>query len=106
MDQVLECLIAARKKLDKPENWIQKAYHIGHRACLVGALNFHCINSEHADATNARDFLKNMLGEIPEKWNDAVGRTHTEVLAALDRAIDLRRDSRVLPEHVDLGGEA
>ena len=105
MDPVLECLVAARKKLDKPENWIQKAYHIGHqRMCLAGAIGW---SSDSVDYnTKAREFLAEMLGEIPEKWNDAVGRTHTEVLAALDRAIDLRRDSRVLPEHVDLGGEA
>ena len=83
----LEALRAARARIEKPESWGK-----GHgltpprepALCALGALIF---DGPHAEAI-AR--LREALGtSYVHKWNDAPERTHAEVLAAFDRAIEL-----------------
>lgn len=102
---VLETLIAAREKIKTPEKWTQGAYarvasgdSTAYRDpaatayCAFGAI---CAAAPSAwdeggcvlalRATRARDSLV--------RWNDAPGRTHAEVLALFDKAIQEQRDA-------------
>lgn len=96
-----EILIAARAKIEAPERWTKEAYaldangdHVACdyegavRWCAVGAIGY--VGQELID-TAFREFLPE--GWILENWNDAPERTHAEVLAAFDRAIELAGDA-------------
>lgn len=88
-DEVLDALVKARALIEKPESWAQGT---GNRArmCMVQALNHACRNKGYAVAY---DLLHEATGDrFVSYWNDAPGRTHSEVLAAFDRAIASRRE--------------
>jgi hypothetical protein len=83
-----EVLIAARKLIEKPENWTQRKFRHGDAYCMSGALlaiDGHSIMSSavYAALKQAVPSSFHCLAE----WNDAPERTHAEVLAAFDRAI-------------------
>lgn len=97
-----EILIGARKLIEKPENWTQGAKSrdingkpsvFGYKAsavcwCMLGAM----------EMTGKSLFANNKAQQVIElvinmnsiiRWNDSPDRTHAEVLAAFDRAIEL-----------------
>lgn len=78
-------LIAARKLIEKPENWTQGEYR-GHENgmvtyCLVGAI--HYVNENYFDC--AYEAMQKFMDMSLENFNDT--HTHAEVLELLDRAI-------------------
>ena len=99
-----ELLVKARALIENPKTWIQ-----GHGAedsagleiaavspdavsfCAIGALDRACFNLRvgfcSIVATAALQRLDGMVDNELGFWNDALGRTHDEVLAAFDRAI-------------------
>ena len=89
-----EVLRAARKLIERPENWV-KGYFIDHipgcrRFCATGAIR-QVSNWSYTQAdTDARDYLARAADtEYIVAWNDQPNRTHVEVLAAFDAAIAL-----------------
>lgn len=95
-----EILIAARAKIEDPENWIQgveaRAEDGTHVVpwstdavcwCAIGSIR--SVVGRCAPYWLARGYLdKTTTGDTAE-YNDATGRTHAEILAAFDRAIAL-----------------
>jgi hypothetical protein len=86
---VRDVLVAARKKIERPENW--SSYGSGDRDfdqhCTVMAID-RLTNIEWALRDNAIKTLKAVNGiSRLAIWNDMPGRTHTEVLAVFDKAI-------------------
>lgn len=85
-------LVAARKLIEKPEHWCQGRYHIGEASCAEGAVL--SVTSEYDDTqTNiaragAFAALDRAVGGYIVDFNDAPGRTHSEVLAVFDKAIE------------------
>lgn len=89
-----QVLIAARKLIEKPENWTQGKYRRsredGMSYCSDGALmqadgvlNSGCLSDSYWEACQLlRD---NMFGDVVF-FNDT--HTHAEVLAAFDKAIE------------------
>ena len=101
-DEVVSVLLRARKLIEDPARWCRRATS-GEAACLgiyIGRASAQsyftaeCFSAALALVVNAIDrdpthgALANML--TIGLWNDAPDRTHAEVLAALDRAIELR----------------
>lgn len=106
---VRDILIAARAKIEKPENWVREYYAfdrsghytnpIGERAacwCILGALGCATgINPEDCDILGpAHDMLTAALkerGRSPSLplFNDDPATTHADILALYDRAIAL-----------------
>jgi len=101
-----EILIAARAKIERPQDWIQGRFALSslqnqvkpnsRRAscwCALGAIA--AITREDPNDVNDEVYwlLHRAMG-LPDNvmavaiWNDAPGRTHAEVLAAFDRAIE------------------
>lgn len=95
-----EILTAAREKIATPDAWCKDDYsRDGKRFCAVGAIQSAagCLTFrrtiEFHRATNA---LASAIGGSESDtneghiliWNDAPERTHAEVLAAFDRAIE------------------
>lgn len=94
-----EILIAARALIDTPEKWVKGAFalHTDHGTCycLAGAL----LKATPGDIFNedfaaAGTVLKKAINSPSADfrlhlWNDAPERTHSEVLAVVDRAIEL-----------------
>jgi hypothetical protein len=95
-----EILRAARKKIEKPECWTKDraarridgkgTYEQDPRAvcwCMTGATA--AVDLDDAGCS-ADTYLVMAVGEqfVPD-WNDDPSRTHAEVLAAFDRAIEL-----------------
>lgn len=89
----VEVLRAARELLSEPERWTKglfcRVVDGWHCCCVMGAfvavcptdIAFHC--SLFRRAAGVPD-------EMPlSEWNDAPERTHAEVLAAFDKAIEL-----------------
>lgn len=94
-----EILIAARKLIEKPENWgrLARRYRNNpHSCCVSESLEQVCAGPRGFNTSlflfAARTFAKaaDTPGPITD-WNDAPGRTHAEVLAAFDRAIEAAR---------------
>ena len=103
---VLECLKAVRERLAVPEQWTQGEYardemgvsigsccYDAQRWCLLGAV---FRESEGLDAdsnadSEALDLLQEAVGSKGKglaEWQDAPERTHAEVLAVIDAAIE------------------
>lgn len=87
---VKECLIAARKKVELPQQWAQgeTAFQTGH-SCSLLALEHSTVTLE--ESFQAKNYFYKAIGgqaSIAE-WNDAPERTHEDVLAAFDKAIEL-----------------
>ena len=86
---VRDVLIAARKLIEKPENWCpngsgdpRKNQH-----CIVMAVD-RCRVGDGDTNQLAINALKNAIGvKRLARWNDAPDRQHTEVLNAFDKAI-------------------
>ena len=82
-----DVLIAARKLIEKPENWIGAEPKDYGCAPYCSATAIWKIGINRA-AQNAYRLLCETMGVANAKdFNDAPGRTHTEVLAAFDKAI-------------------
>lgn len=89
-----QILVAARALIEKPEAWGK-----GHKSnspkvgrCVLGALGG--VNNPHGTHFNdARKALEEAVGTLwLFEWNDAPERTHAEVLAAFDRAIEATKE--------------
>ena len=58
--------------------------------CITGAIERVTKISDFADATCARDTLRKVVGYYGiATWNDTPGRTQSEVLDAMDKAIKI-----------------
>jgi len=102
-----EILIAARAKIERPECWTQKAFAktakknkaapSSPRAacwCILGAVSAVTHDNPNLPATSpitlslAAAVGVDAYAECVIMWNDERARTHAEVLAAFDRAIE------------------
>lgn len=102
MRTAADVLRMARALVERPELWTQGAYSrdadgVGDPdkvnivcRCAEGAIMDAYAEDEVAAGTTAWSILQEIVGDqsIPT-WNDAPGRTHTEILAAFDLAIGL-----------------
>lgn len=99
----LEVLIAARKLIEKPENWCKGAYartardyEVGPKEatatkwCVFGAVWKVADDPNGIAASNARWAL-NEQADGAVLLNDTTSTTHADVLAAFDRAIAAER---------------
>jgi len=90
--KVTNILIAARKLIEDEVMWCQHEFVKGKRHCTLGA-----IMEIPADRRSQNKAVGMLLWAIRRKkgagsqaivfWNDADWRTHSEVVAAFDRAI-------------------
>lgn len=89
-----EVLRRAAQLIDTPEKWCQRADELDGKHCLMGAIMAHPdrdsaeFSSVYEDACEAiaEQVGFSKLRIVMGIWNDEPGRTHAEVLAALDRA--------------------
>jgi hypothetical protein len=99
IDPVLATLIAARKLIEKPENWGQGKFESAGAYCAWGALMFgsrqlaisNPQNDGYEEAYRAiRDITPyRNLPAFNDRWNT----THADVLALFDKAIAARRSA-------------
>lgn len=89
---VVECLIAARKRIENPANWGKggEIFEKGGKECAGYAILRSCDDMDTSGKAFA--LFASVTNPSVVLWNDAPERTHAEVLAAFDRAIDLGRD--------------
>lgn len=81
-----QVLIAARKLIEKPENWTNKFPKIcGYPTCVGFAIERSSSGMSLGNFTEALGFAT--VGCLVD-WNDDPKRTHAEVLAAFDKAIE------------------
>jgi hypothetical protein len=82
-----DVLVAARKLIEKPENWVQGVYRVsceyGMAYCADGALNAVSPGNPEGAYTALKAAMKSPVGVV--YFNDH--HTHAEVLAAFDKAI-------------------
>jgi len=94
-----ETLALARAKINTPEKWTQRVFarDSAGRQCGDGSPDARCwcllgaLNSLYAPYFVCPDtvlrYVHLAIGDDPiDAWNDAAGRSHHEVLAALSRA--------------------
>lgn len=84
-----DVLIAARAKIERPEDWCQCHYvSLDGAMCMIGALES-VVRESTTDYSESKKALANACkpSDGPLTFNDECGRTHAEVLAAFDRAI-------------------
>ena len=88
---VRDVLVAARKLIEKPEQWVGggEQYDFS-RKCAGIALDSGNgnVGGTYADWSAACNLFRKVIGAddiIP--WNDTPGRTHAEVLSMFDKAI-------------------
>mgnify|MGYP000343617243 CR=1 FL=1 len=96
-----EILIAAKAKIDTPEKWAQGCEArdangdpcgtktpVAVRRCTIGAVN--AVTSTCADANAALRAISAVANTHLRimAWNDHPDRTHAEIMAAFDRAIE------------------
>jgi hypothetical protein len=85
---VKEILIAARKRIEKPQNWLRHSYYNKNKTafCAAGAIREEdgTIGPIQSPALTA---LRQVIGkdDLIGDFNDT--HTHAEVLAAFDKAI-------------------
>jgi hypothetical protein len=90
----VEILRAARALIDTPEKWFHAPGDRGHCAAVAIWCTTPARSSMAPGIPAAQEALLAAVGltggaeEIYE-WNDAPGRSHAEVLAAFDRAIEV-----------------
>ena len=83
-----EILIEARKRIERPECWTQHRFQDGDAYCMSGAF-FACHAAGPGAIGEALGHLHAIVGgRSVASWNDDPRRTHAEVLAAFDRAIE------------------
>lgn len=93
-EQLVADLKAARALIDTPEKWIQLSPG-GHNydtktpgcTCVANAMYFSCGENSVRQNAMLRAFGFDRLGLI-WAWNDAPERTHADVMAAFDKAIE------------------
>lgn len=86
----VEVLVAARGLIDTPEKW----FGGGSGELREGQLcAWQAIDKAASDRYSplVLRFFRSAIQSGIVDWNDAPGRTHAEVLAAFDRAIELAR---------------
>ena len=86
--QVAADLRAAADVLER-DGWTQGRFYdrSTHARCAVGAIHY-VVNHKGVRAVQAREAFADHVGEMGSSWNDAVGRTAAEVIAALRAAAD------------------
>lgn len=93
MSEVSDTLRAARKLIEKPENWCKGVYceTVGgvQRRCAFGAVRMVAPNT--GASIRASRALKTQMGRLGtlEEFNDHPGTTHPMVLDLFDRAIEM-----------------
>lgn len=90
MTTTRQLLIAARALIAEPGRWCQGIDRVMGARCAAAALEDAGDGQPRNIRTLAYDTFKTTTG-ISGKlsdWNDAPNRTHAEVLAAFDRAIE------------------
>jgi len=103
MNSTVQWLVAARKLIERPENWFSFSYHGQRPEKLFCA--FTALRSARLDGFDAYDLIDTTSAPFQYfrlaagcediiAWNDAPERTHAEVLAAFDRAITLAESAR------------
>jgi hypothetical protein len=103
MLNAVEILTKAKELISSPEHWCQEAYSRDingvscdrkspdvNSFCIIGAIfkatDEGVIYDEEIKVWNA---LNNIVGDYAiSTWNDKEGRTHDEVMALLDKAIE------------------
>lgn len=90
----LDILIGARKLIEKPENWLNRAPTGSNRNCAATAIWKTRGSKRDPDLERAGyqayDALADAMGvKIVADFNDT--HTHAEVLAAFDKAIEAER---------------
>ena len=105
MQSATEILIAARELIADPAHWTQTFYardadgiftdvldEAACKFCGYGAVLRATNSHDWTDASvRAAFLLERVVGPSFASWQDARKRTHSEVLAAFDRAIELAR---------------
>lgn len=90
---VHDVLVAARKRIEMPEKWGQgdkDTQGASPKRCVFTALEEVCRGQRFMLQDDARLVFKDAVKtEYVVSWNDAPERTHAEVLAAFDRAIEM-----------------
>ena len=102
-----EILIAARKLIEPPDRWTRgslarnaEGYWVGIHSpnavcwCMEGAVLLSSNSTNTDDVLVALKLLEKASGVFPSAYNDAPDRTHAEVLAAFDCAIQLAGDTK------------
>lgn len=99
MTTLADNLIAARKMIEKPENWCQRRLCVRKRNrqmtplayCSLGAINqlYEEFDLSIEDFESMIKAIEAVVGAGIVKFNDT--HTHSEVLAAFDRAIEQAR---------------
>ena len=89
---VRDVLIAARKLIEKPEDWFHHGYEEWNgRHCLVTAARLAAEKpnglTDWDKCWAAKVALQAVIMDDLIDWNDHPGRTHAEVLRAFDKAI-------------------
>lgn len=86
-NETIATLKAARKLIERPDSWCQGTFLSNDgRRCASGAL----VDVGASLCDTSYTALGFACGNsIVCEWNDAPKRTHAEVLAAFDRAIEL-----------------
>lgn len=82
-----DLLRAARQYVEDPDKWCQHRWDDGHRRCAASALGEFWHQTNRAAYDRAMASLEAAMGIVPWVFND--GHTHAEVLAAMDRAIEI-----------------
>lgn len=102
-ESVTDVLTAARKRIEKPQHWLGHGWRGGAESfCASNAIFTLSYNAGLAEP--AQRALAKAIGYSCDesetgflhaifRWNDAPERTHAEVLAAFDRAIEASRAS-------------
>jgi hypothetical protein len=98
--EVARVLREARALIDKPEKWCQEVDALtadgdecdarrpeAKCRCISGAIAAVSDPKSSAPTDAAWSLLWNAVDGNPVDWNDAKGRTHADILAAMDRAI-------------------
>lgn len=99
---IIDILIAAKAKIEKPEHWFQGDYHETSldgtiKYCAVGALLACNSDGVYDRLVNGADLcLRDAVEEQSGRryvveYNDADERTHAEIIAIYDRAIELAK---------------
>lgn len=100
MKRTSEILADARKLIEVPDSWQQNAFFDGEyrqpgcRYCALGAI--HAARGDRSIAEPSWNTESSVLADVIDatswseisEWNDQKGRTHAEVLAAFDKAIE------------------
>jgi hypothetical protein len=92
-----DLLRRARARIERPEHWCQGATtrfdgYLTTSYCMLGAIGSPRACGRGETWWDAVVTLEGVIGGglvAIGRWNDAHGRTHAEVLAAFDRAIEI-----------------